>query len=288
MRTIKEAYLTASSFLESQGVADARGNADVLLMHVLDVTRSQLLLRWNEPFPAEKDDAWQEALRRKAAGEPAQYIIGEQYFYGLPFKVTPAVLIPRPETELLVERVIELGQKLFTGDEEPVVCDVGAGSGAIAVSIAVTCPKWQVVSSDISAAALAVAAENAARNGAAVELVEGDLLAPHIASGRGIDILVSNPPYIPASDESTLQPEVRLYEPHTALFGGADGLDLYRRMAEQMRQLPALPKIVGFEVGIHQAGEVAAMLEQLAGWDEIEIVRDLAGIERHVVAYRRG
>lgn len=289
--TIREAYVEASSFLQGYDVMEAAHCAELLLQHLFGWSRSELLLRWQEMFPVELQGEWEALLQRKAAGEPVQYIIGEQEFYGLPFGVTPAVLIPRPETELLVEQIVLLGKTLWPdggGKASPLVADIGAGSGAIAVSLAVQCLQWRVMSSDISPAALAVARANAERHGVGerVAFWEGDLLAPYIERGLQLDAVVSNPPYIPQADEEGLQPEVRLYEPPTALYGGADGLVLYRRLIAQLGELVAMPQLVGLEVGIGQAEAVSKMLADAAEWDEIRIVPDLAGIDRHVIAVR--
>ncbi|NHN33796.1 N5-glutamine methyltransferase family protein [Paenibacillus agricola] len=355
--TIREAYVEASSFFREHGASEAEGSADLLLQHLLGLSRSELLLSWQEPFPEERNAKWRELLERRAAGEPVQYIIGEQEFYGLPFTVTPAVLIPRPETELLVEQIVLLGKQLWPeacgegakarrgveargtetrgaearstgagvrgvevsglaeeveqhaerggldGNEaeakqrlEPatagrsrlLVADIGAGSGAIAVSLAVQCPQWRVVGSDISSTALAVAQANAKRHAVdgQVTFMEGDLLMPYIQRGLRLDVVVSNPPYIPEADEAGLQIEVRHYEPRSALYGGVDGLDLYRRLMEQLAMLEVLPSLVGLEVGFGQAGEVAQLLRQAGAWDEIRIVPDLAGIPRHVIGIR--
>lgn len=285
--TIREAYVKASSLLEKHRVEDAKSCAEILLQHVLGWTRSQLLLNWQDTFPEELEQAWQVLLARKAAGEPVQYLTGEQEFYGLPFHVTPAVLIPRPETEILVQEIISRGKRLWP-DGEPVLADVGTGSGAIPVTIAVKCPRWKVMSVDISPAALEVARGNAVRHGVAerVKLVEGDLLGPWIRERTKIDILVSNPPYIPSGEIGGLQREVKDHEPHTALDGGEDGLTFYRRIAEEMRQLPELPRLVGFETGMGQARAIAELLEAGGCWGRVDIVKDLAGIERHVLAER--
>lgn len=333
--TIREAYVEASSFLLQHGASEAASSAELLLQDLLGLTRSEMLLSWQEPFPQELEARWRELLARRASGEPVQYILGEQEFYGLPFTVTPAVLIPRPETELLVEQIVLIGKQLWpemavgvegsrvksgvdrdpasldeqpaqggaTGEVleakhradtegaaggRPLVADIGAGSGAIAVSLAVQCPQWRVMSSDISPAALAVAQTNAERHGVGeqVTFLEGDLLVPYIERGLLLDVVVSNPPYIPEADEVGLQPEVRLHEPRSALYGGADGLDLYRRLTAQLTELERLPALVGLEVGIGQSDEVAKLLSQAGDWDEIRIIPDLAGIARHVIAIR--
>lgn len=224
-------------------------------------------------------------VRRKAAGEPAQYIIGEQEFYGLTFQVNPAVLIPRPETELLVERIALEGDALWPGGA-PYAADIGTGSGAIAAALAHLRPAWRVAASDISPDALAVAQDNVRRLGLAVAFKQGDLLEPF--AGEPLDIVVSNPPYIPAEDIPHLQPEVRDFEPRGALDGGPDGLMPYRAMMAQLALLPRPPRLIGFELGQGQAADVAELLRAAGHWDEIVMVPDLAGIDRHVLGIARG
>lgn len=305
--TIREASVRAASLLKAEAVEEPRNNAELLLMHLLGIDRAALLRDGGDPFPADKLDEWESLVRRKALGEPVQYMIGEQWFYGRPFIVSPAVLIPRPETELLVEAVLEAADLIWpsaaggiTSAEEkpaPTVVDVGTGSGAIAVTLASQRHAWRVSASDLSPDALAVARTNAARHGAAdrIAFVQGDLLMPFIPGHEQsetphdklrIDVLVSNPPYIPAADMPGLQREVRDYEPHLALAGGADGLDPYRRMLEQLPLLVHVPRIVAFELGIGQPQVVADMLRSLGYWDDIRIINDYAGIERHVIATR--
>jgi release factor glutamine methyltransferase len=247
--------------------------------------RSTMLMRWEEPFPQERVSDWYPLLERKASGEPVQYIVGEQEFYGLHFQVNPAVLIPRPETELLVEQMIQRGKVLWP-QGTPTVVDIGSGSGVIPISLAVHCPLWQVRSSDISLAALEVANANAKLNGVAekIQFVQSDLLETYIREQVSIDILVSNPPYIPTAVIAELQSEVKSFEPHLALDGGVDGLNLYRRLLAEMKLLPQYPSLVGFEVGQGQTDVVAQMLAELNIWPKIDIITDLAGIERHVIA----
>ncbi|WP_139996884.1 peptide chain release factor N(5)-glutamine methyltransferase [Paenibacillus paridis] len=303
--TIREASMRAVSLLKEQAVEEPRNNAELLLMHLLKIDRAALLRDGEDPFPADKLSEWEELVRRKAMGEPVQYMIGEQWFYSRPFAVSPAVLIPRPETELLVEAVLNAADQLWPSAEvghahahasgPPTVADVGTGSGAIAVTLAAQRPAWRVSASDLSPDALAVARANAARHGAAdrMAFAQGDLLMPFIPGHEQcklphdllrIDVLVSNPPYIPAADMEGLQREVRDFEPHLALEGGADGLVPYRRMLEQLPLLAQMPRIVAFELGIHQPRIVADMLRQMGHWDEIRIISDYAGIERHVIA----
>ncbi|WP_068497344.1 peptide chain release factor N(5)-glutamine methyltransferase [Paenibacillus kribbensis] len=278
--SIREALVEASSFLGGCGVLEPQHNARLLLEHVLGLEGTAFYAALADPFPASGKEAWEAIIARKAAGEPAQYIIGRQEFYGRPFAVSPSVLIPRPETELLVEAILQHGDRLWSNGA-PQALDIGTGSGAIAVTLAAERPRWRVAAGDISAAALKMAASNAAANSAAVEFREGDLLTPF--AGAAVDILVSNPPYIPAADIAGLQPEVRDHEPRMALDGGPDGLGPYRAMLEQLGLLQAPPRLIGFELGMGQAGDVAALLEQAGHWKTILIVPDLARIERHVL-----
>lgn len=283
--SVREACRQASSFLREHHVGEHDAVAELLIRHLLGWNRTAYFFRWNEPFPAEKHEQWQLMLQRKAAGEPAQYIVGEQEFYGLPFTVNSSVLIPRPETELLVEQIIRLGEKMWP-QASPAMADVGTGSGAIAAAVAFRCRHWQIFASDISTEALQTAKQNAKLNGAGdrVTFFSGDMLEPFIRKNIRLDILVSNPPYISAGDISSLQREVRDYEPLNALVGGTDGLIYYRRIAEQVRLLPSVPRLVGLEVGFGQAGQVVDILRRTGFWSEIKVIADLAGIDRHVIA----
>lgn len=291
--TIVEARKEASSFLARQGIAEPDSNAELLLRHVLKLdSGAAYLLALRDPFPPGRKEAWEEAIRRKAAGEPAQYIIGEQEFYGLTFQVTPDVLIPRPETELLVEAIVREADRLWpVGGNQPagsgpLVADIGTGSGAIAAALSSLRPSWRITASDISPGALAVAGANVQRLGLAVEFKQGNLLEPFAA--MALDIVVSNPPYIPADTIPHLQPEVRDYEPRGALDGGPDGLAPYRIMLAQLPLLPAPPRLIGFELGQGQAAEVAELLRQAGHWNQILTIPDLAGIDRHVLGVRTG
>lgn len=280
--SIREAFVEASSFLEGMRVMESQRNAQLLLEYVLGLSGTSYYMALPEPFPADRRHALEDAIHRKAQGVPAQYIIGEQEFYGRPFEVTPAVLIPRPETELLVEAVLKFGQELTqTPDARLKAVDIGTGSGAIAITLALQAATWDMYASDISPEALDVAARNATKLQAAVEFRQGNLLEPF--AGMAPDILVSNPPYIPARDIEELQPEVRDYEPRTALDGGPDGLEPYRIMMEQLPLLSAPPRLIAFELGMGQAGDVAQLLRRAGHWNDIITVPDLAGIDRHVL-----
>lgn len=299
------AWRQGADSLRQAGVEEADADAELLLLYLLGISKTELLRDWRDPFPEGKLDSWNELLARKKSGEPVQYIIGEQYFYGRAFEVSASVLIPRPETELLAEAVLEIADRLWpapkadtltTGTREgikPTVLDVGTGSGILAITLAAERPEWRVAASDLSADALEVARRNAERNGvgARIAFIQGDLLTPFlrgcaIGDQMKIDILVSNPPYIPSSDISGLQREVRDHEPRLALDGGEDGLNPYRIMASQLRRLPRLPRVVAWEVGAGQAEEVSNLLRASANWSEIQFVKDYAGIDRHVLAVK--
>jgi release factor glutamine methyltransferase len=210
-----------------------------------------------------------------------QYIFGEAEFYRLPFRVTPDVLVPRPETEHVVEKVLELARNFAA----PRIVDVGTGSGAIAVALAHELPEAEVTATDLSAAALSMAHENAQRNGMAerIRFLEGDLFEP--VAGEQFDIVVSNPPYVANADRESLAVEVRDYEPTLALFAGVDGLDVYRRLIPQAFAALAPGGYVIFEVGRGQEPPVGALLGE-AGFENIEFTPDLQGIPRVACARR--
>lgn len=292
--TIREAWNQASSYLSSHEVSDAPHHAELLLRHALQWDRTRYLMGLIEQLPSDVADSLAVLLQRRAAGEPTQYIMGEAWFYGLRFEVSADVLIPRPETELLVEAVLDEAQRIWGAEaaDAPLrVADIGTGSGAIACTLAHERPAWRTSAVDLSPNALAMARRNAellgltASNDARAPRIEwllGDLMSPLV--GRELDILVSNPPYIPVADMVDLQREVRDHEPHMALVGGIDGLDPYRRMADTLSAWPlsSKPRLVAFELGMGQAPAVAELV-RLAGYQEIRIINDLAGIERHVL-----
>jgi release factor glutamine methyltransferase len=244
-----------------------------LLRHVLGREKAWLLTHGDDEVEDESAQQYATLIKRRATGEPMQYIIGECEFFGMPFRVTPDVLIPRPETEHLVEKVVELA----IGFSAPRVIDVGTGSGAIAIAIAKQLPQAQVTATDLSEGAIEVARENAARNGASVRFLSGDLLAP--VAEEKFEIIASNPPYVPSEEKALLAVEVRDHEPEMALYGGADGLGIYRRLIPAAFAQLTDGGWLLLEMGFGQAERVKDLMEQ-AGFREIEIVTDLQGIER--------
>jgi release factor glutamine methyltransferase len=259
----------------------ARLDAETLLMHLIHRDRAFLIAHQNEILTAEGAVSYYALIERRMAGEPIQYITGEAEFFGLPFKVTRDVLIPRPETEHLVERVLSLAANF----EKPRIVDVGTGSGAIAVALAHKLPEAQITAIDISAAALEIARGNAELNGVAerVRFLEGDLLAP--VAGEEFEIVVSNPPYVAESDRESLSVEVRDYEPAVALFAGR-GLDIHRRLIPGARDRLVAGGYLALEIGFGQNTAIARMLAK-GGFGEVELIGDLQGIPRVASAKRR-
>ncbi len=260
----------------------ARRDAETLLMHLLGKDRAWMLAHADDELGYECAEQYIALLERRFAGEPMQYIFGEAEFYRLPFRVTRDVLIPRPETEHVVEKVLEMATKF----SNPRIVDVGTGSGAIAVALAHELPDAMVTATELSAAALNVARENAQRNGVAerVRFLEGDLLEP--VAGEQFDIVVSNPPYVSMGDRGSLAVEVRDYEPEQALFAGADGLDMYERLIPWAYNLLAPGGTLVLEIGHGQEPPVGALLGE-AGFDNIEFSPDLQGIPRVACARRK-
>jgi release factor glutamine methyltransferase len=263
---------------------EARAEARLLLAHALGVSREELRLRPDRALTEQEAARFDDLIARRARRAPLAYLTGAREFYGLAFAVTPAVLIPRPETEFVVEAVL----RHIAGSPAPRIADVGTGSGCIAVAVAVHAPGARVWATDISPAALAVAAENAERHGVAGRLrfLEGDLLAP-LAAFAPFDAIVSNPPYIGPGEIAALPPEVRDWEPRAALTtGNEDALLAYRRLADGAPALLSPGGLLAVEVGLGQA-EAVADLWRGAGLGEIAVLADYAGIGRVVTGVRR-
>ena len=251
----------------------SRLDAAALLLFALGKSRAWFLGHSGEEAGGELEETLAPLMARRLRGEPIQYITGQAEFYGLRFAVRPGVLIPRPETEHLVEEAV----RLAGGMDAPRILDIGSGSGAIAVALAHELPGAAVTSVDISPDALAVARENAAANGVRVRFVEGDLLGP--VAGEMFELIVSNPPYVPEGDRAELAVEVREHEPHTALFAGADGLGIYRRLIPEAREHLARGGWLLLEIGYGQEVGVRSLLEA-AGYGGIEFLPDYQGIAR--------
>lgn len=271
----------ATERLQASARGDARLDAETLLMNALERDRAYLYAHPELELSCRELRGYNELLERRASGEPLQYITGHQEFWGLDLVVTPAVLIPRPETEHSVEAALELARDI----ESPRIVDVGTGSGCIALALASELPKAKIDAIDISADALAIASRNAQRLGFAdrVTFAESDLLERYLDLGTSFDVVVSNPPYVGKSEADKLQIEVRQHEPHCALFGGAEGLDIYRRLIPQAFRVLRPDGWLVMEIGFSQE---QAIHQLLCDWREVRTVPDLRRIPRVVIAQR--
>jgi len=281
-KKLYEALNWASSFLKEKQRDENVG--ELLLRHFTGMSRSRLFAEMREDLQPEVLAQFEEAVRQHEKGVPVQYIIGSEDFYGRSFNVNPAVLIPRPETEELVYGTLKRLDSLFGGEEELKLADVGTGSGAIAVTLKLENPRLKVTATDLSEHALATAQENAARLGAEIEFIQGDLLAPLISAGKKLDAVISNPPYIPVADQLTMSEIVTEHEPHMALFAGDDGLDLYRRFMEELPLVLKEKALVGFEIGAGQGEAVSDLLKQTFPGAKVEVVLDINRKDRMVFA----
>ncbi len=273
----------AEVHLTERGVASPRLDAELLLADVLDTDRVGLRLAGERPLAIAIAARYARLVERRGAREPLQYLRGRQEFFSREFVIDASVLVPRAETEILVEAVLERARPLA----RPSIVDVGAGSGAIAVTLALELPCARIVGTESSVEALRVARANAERLGAAarVELRRGDLLAP--CAGERFDLVVSNPPYVARAEIDALEPEVRDYEPRLALDGGPDGLAIYRRLAAEAASVLAVGGAVAIEIGQGQRAAVEGIFAAV-GFAAPEAHRDLAGIERVLVFERSG
>lgn len=284
--TIGRILKWTEQYFKDKGIESPRLDAEVLLAHVLEKQRIYLYVHFDEPLQPGELAAYREMIKKRVLRVPVAQILGEKEFMGLTFKVTADTLVPRPDTEILVQAAVDR-LRAMAGEEPLRFADIGTGSGAICLSVLRYLAGTVADTVDISPAARAVAEENAASLGLQdrVTFHTGDLLQPLV--GMTFAAILSNPPYIPEADIATLAPEVRLKEPHTALSGGQDGLDFYRRFAKEAPAMLVPGGFTAFEVGIHQAGDVADLLKANPLIDRTEILPDYAGIDRVVVGWRK-
>ena len=276
--TIATMLTWMKGYFGEKGVENPRLDAEVLLSHVMGKDRLYLYVHFDQPLEETELAALRLAVKKRATRLPVAYIVENKEFMGLDFKVTTDVLIPRPDTEILVETALKLLQTM----ENPHILDIGTGSGAIAVSVLVNIPSAQGTAVDISPAALVIAEGNANRHQVTERLTFclGDLFAP--VQGQLFNAIISNPPYIPLADIGGLTPEVR-QEPSLALAGGEDGLDFYRRIIHEAKNYLAPGGFIALEVGFDQAQLVATMARETGLFKVSDIVKDYGGIERVVI-----
>lgn len=277
-RTVRASLDAAVRELSAAGIADARPSAEVLLGHVLRLARASLIARDDRVLTGDEAAVFAALVARRAAHEPVAYLTGEREFWSLPFAVNPGVLIPRPETELLVEEAVRCIDRVPAA--MPAVCDVGTGSGIIPIVLKRERSRIAATGIDRIPAALEVARANARRHGVDVAWREGDLLA---AVAGPVDVVTANLPYVPSADIAALEPDVRDHEPTAALDGGADGLDLIRRLVAQAHEKLGTGGFLLLEFGMGQAAAIESALHA-RGYSEIAIRDDYAAIARVAVA----
>ncbi|MGV3463818.1 MAG: peptide chain release factor N(5)-glutamine methyltransferase [Heyndrickxia sp.] len=275
-----EALKWASSFLQENN-RDANAG-EILLCAFLRKTRAQLYADVRMELSKDIQEKFEQAVKEHAEGVPVQHIIGYEQFYGRNFRVNEHVLIPRPETEELVLGAIQRIKNHFQNKNDLKMVDVGTGSGAIAVTMKLECPFLSVTATDISPHALSVAQENARVRDADISFKQGDLLQPIMECGEKVDIVLSNPPYIPNRDKEVLSVVVKDHEPHLALFGGEEGLDFYVRFMEDLPSVIHNRALIGFEIGAGQGEQVAKLLTNTFPNSKVEIVNDINGKDRMV------
>jgi len=275
MKSLGEVLSLSINYLQEKKVSCARRTVETLLMHILKKTRMDLYTQFEYPLEEEELKKVREALKRASLHEPVEYILSQVEFYGSLFEVSPDVLIPRPETEILVDEAVKILLSVFREGE--VLWDVCSGSGCIGLSIKKKIPSLQVTLSDISPAALLISKKNASSLGVEVEFKLGDLLAPF--AGQKAKYIFCNPPYIAEREYKDLQPSVRDYEPKVALVGGEEGVELYAKLAKELPTYLFPGGKVFFEIGTGQ-GERLKELFSDSCWVKRDLFFDYAGHER--------
>ncbi len=277
MPTVVEVLRKSQTWLEQKGSPSARLDAELLLAHALGLERLEVYLQYDKPLTEPELAAIREHIRRRGRREPVATILGEKEFYSLPFKLGPGILVPRPDTESLVEA----GLQLIPENGECFVADIGAGSGCVGLTLAHHRPDIKLYSVDIEPNAISVIKQNTLAMGLTgrVAILHGNLMEP-IPQERTIDVVVSNPPYIPSADIDALPPEISQHEARSALDGGVDGLDVYRALVPSAAARARIG--VAMEVGDGQAESVAGLFEE-AGLANVSVLQDLSGINRVVI-----
>ncbi len=288
--TVKEILKVTTDYLNLKGIDSPRLSAEILLAHQLNLTRVKLYLNFDQPLRQGEVEGYRSLIRRRLNKEPVQYITGIQEFWSMDFSVGPGVLIPRPESEIIVEQVLSLyeGGEPGTG-MHPKILDLGTGSGALAVSLAKELESAHIFATDITEVSLDFAKGNAARHGveSRIELLRGDLWAPILDYGAAFDVIVSNPPYIAAEEYDALPQEVRDYEPRTALDGGPDGMVYIERI---IKDAPGYLDPGGWlliEMDPDQTPGAKDLIEEITGYEKCEIVKDYSHRLRVVKVQKR-
>jgi len=279
--TVRRILEWTTGFLRQKGIESPRLEAEILLAHARGCPRIRLYTDFNTALTDAERSVMRELVTRRSRREPIAYLVGHREFYGRSFHVTPAVLIPRPETETLIDVCLEL----IPADHPAQLIEVGIGSGCIAITLARQRPLCRLTATDVSPAALQIAAGNAARHEVAdrITLLEGNALQPLLSAGILYDGLVSNPPYVTDGERGVLQPEIDLHEPAVALYGGSDGLDVVRSIITHAPSLLKPGAFIAFELDPLQCAAVSSLLAD-ASFKEISVRQDMAGRDRIVQA----
>jgi release factor glutamine methyltransferase len=284
---VRAALRDAMAQMRDAGVPSHALAAELLLMHILGRDRAWLYAHPEAPFDPESARKYFDLVARRSAGTPTQYLTGKQEFWGLEFDVTPAVLIPRPETEHVIEVALERLAELRMRDCR--IADIGTGSGCIAVALARELPQAEIFATDISATALAVARRNAERHVVAerIRFIECNLLDALSNEALGFDLIVSNPPYIARGDEAQLPREVHEHEPPEALFGGLGGTEIYAPLIAESAKLLRTGGFLVLEIGYSALDRVRPLFDEPPLWADVRVTNDLAGIPRVISAERK-
>jgi release factor glutamine methyltransferase len=287
--TVFEILNWSTDFLRDHRIENPRLNAELILAHSLHLNREKVYIHLQHPLDEKEKEELERLIRRRISGEPLQYILGNQEFWSIDFKVDPRVLIPRPETELLVEQAFLILSETYF-QRRPYVLEIGTGSGALAISLAKEVKDIVLLASDISRDALILAKENAKSAGVLdqIEFVNGDLFGPVRLFSETFDLILSNPPYITRSEIKKLAKEVKDYEPIVALDGGEDGLNFYRRISSQAHSYLRKGGWLLLEVGQGQGRKVTEMFEQGGHFNAPKLIKDFSGIERVVRVQKNG
>lgn len=286
LKTVGSLVAWARQSLAQAGIDNGAQEAMWLLEHAIGLRSHQLVSQTDHEVSPEARAAVESLVVRRVAREPLQYLLGTQEFCGREFAVSPAVLIPRPETELLLRHAVAYAQAV----SDATIVDVGTGSGCVAITLAASLKGRRIIAVDRSPEALAVAQRNARRYGVSdrIEWLEGDLLVPlsERMAARSVNVIVSNPPYISEADWAGLEPEVRVFEPRMALIGGKQGTEFHERLLRESLAFLVPGGLLAMEIGAGQAAAVRRLAEQIGGYTALEIIDDAAGIERVVMARR--
>ncbi|UCE82520.1 MAG: peptide chain release factor N(5)-glutamine methyltransferase [Deltaproteobacteria bacterium] len=278
-----------TDYFKKNNVAEPRASAEVLLANVLSQDRLFLYLNFDRPMEAQELSAYRASIKRRLAGEPSQYITGTQEFWSLPLRVSPDVLIPRPETEVLVEAVLDFVRHELDSELNYPIMDLGTGSGAIAIALARELPEAEIVAVDVSMPALKLAQNNAHLNQVdrKIHFLCSDMFSGFSPGWQKFTVVVTNPPYVSQAEFAELPPEIRDYEPRHALDGGVDGLSAIRRI---LREVPAVLCRKGalvMEMGADQAESVSALVRDSQHYQSHRIIKDYSGIDRVLLAVKK-